>query len=84
MLGMFYNCFKEEQPSTLICKASTIRKITDNGNDSCLTITNENEKNNKINDILNKDNKGKVCTCSVKRVGNNPEITDVEEYLLQQ
>ena len=51
---------------------------------SCLIITNKNEKNNKINDILNKDNKGKVCKCSVKRVGNNPEITDVEEYLLQQ
>ena len=86
MLGMFYNCFKEEQPSTLICTASTIRKITDNGNDSCLTITNENEKNNKINDILNKDNKWKVYTCTVERVGNedNPQIIEVEEYQLQQ
>ena len=83
MMNMFKNCFKEKQISTLICKASTLKKITENEK-SCLIITNKNEKNNKINDILNKDNKGKVCKCSVKRVGNNPEITEVEEYQPQQ
>ena len=45
MMNMFKNCFKEKQISTLICKASTLKKITENENSS-LTITkkNENEK----------------------------------------
>ena len=72
--GMFYNCFKEKHTSTLICKASTIQKIANNRG-SYLTITNE--KKAEIND---NNNQGKVYKCSVKRGGNNPEITEVEEY----
>ena len=73
---MFYNCFKEEQTSILICTASTIKKIIENEN-SYLTIPNDNEIKNTI---ANDDNQVKVYKCSVKRVGNNPEITEVEEY----
>ena len=76
MFGMFYNCFKEEQTSILICTASTIKKIIENEN-SYLTIPNDNEIKNTI---ANDDNQVKVYKCSVKRVGNNPEITEVEEY----
>ena len=73
---MFNNCFKNK--ATLICKASTIQKITDNG-DSCLIIPNE--KKAEINDKL-KGNLEKVYTCSVKRGRNedNSQITAVEEY----
>ena len=82
MFGMFYNCFKEEQTSTLICKASTIQKITEKEN-SCLTITNK--INNEIkNTIANNNNLKQVCICSVKRGGSNPEITAVVEYKQQQ
>jgi surface protein len=76
--NMFYNCFKEEQTSTLICTASTIQKITTKET-SYLKITDDKEEAKKINDKL-KGNLEQVCTCSVKRVGNNPEITEVEEY----
>ena len=77
MLWMFNKCFKEKHTSTLICTASTIKKITNSSEGSYLTITNE--KKNKINDILNKDNKWKVYTCIVKRGGNenSPQITEV-------
>ena len=78
MIWMFNNCFKEKQTSTLICQASTIQEITENKN-SRLTITNENENNNKINNTLNKNPK-QVYKCSVKKVGSNPEITEVEEH----
>ena len=81
MNGMFYNCFKEEQPSTLICQASTIQKITDEEDDSCLTITDDNEKNDWIKNTL-KNNLKQVYTCTVKKGGNEdkPKITSVEEY----
>ena len=75
---MFYNCFKEKHTSTLICKASTIKKIA-NSVGSDLTITNE--KKAEIND---NNNQGKVYTCSVNRDGSNPEITKVEEYQSQK
>ena len=76
---IFYKCFKEEQPSTLICQASTIQKITDDGG-SCLIIPNK--INNEIKKTIANDNNNiwKVYKCSVKRVGDNPEITKVEEY----
>ena len=77
MRGMFYNCFKEKrQPSTLICKASTISKITDNGDDSCLIIPDE--KNDWIKNTL-KNNLKQVYTCSIERVEDNPKIIDVKE-----
>ena len=81
MYCMFFQCFTEQQPSTLICKASTIKKITDK-NASCLTITNENENKEEINEILN-NNPEQVYTCSVERVGENSQITAVEEYQQQ-
>ena len=76
MYSMFYNCFQNK--ATLICQASTIKKIADNGN-SCLIITNENEK--KINDELNK-NLDQVCTCTVKREEKdiNPQIISVYKF----
>ena len=79
MSYMFDKCFKEEQPSTLICQASTIQKITDDGG-SCLIIPNK--INNEIKKTIANDNNNiwKVYKCSVKRVGDNPEITKVEEY----
>ena len=77
MFGMFFGCFKNE--ATLICTASTIKKITENEN-SYLTIPNENK--NEIKKTLN-ENLDQVYTCSVKRVGDNPEITAVEEYQQQ-
>ena len=43
VIYMFYYCFKNE--ATLICKASTIQKITDDAGNSRLSITNENENN---------------------------------------
>ena len=81
MLGMFNHCFTEEQTSTLICTASTIKKIAENGN-SYLTIPNDNDIKNTIANDNN--NKWKVYKCSVKRVGDNPEITKIEEYQPQQ
>ena len=81
MRNMFYNCFQNK--ATLICKESTIQKIADDRNYSSLIISNENE--DKINDIIcDEDNQGKVYTCSVKKVGSNPEITDVVEYQSQK
>ena len=77
MSFMFNNCFQNN--ATLICKASTIKKITENGG-LRLIIPNENEKKSEINDILNNNNTDKVYTCTVERFGNNPEITDVVEY----
>ena len=83
MSGMFYECFTEEQPSTLICKASTLKKITENENSS-LTIT---ENVNNINALItNKDNLEKVYTCTVERLESEywPQITSVVEYKQQQ
>ena len=75
--NMFYNCFPNK--ATLICKASTIQKIADDAGNSRLSITND--KKAEINDIIcDEDNQGEVYKCSVKRVGSNPEITEVEEY----
>ena len=83
MNHMFYNCFKAGDTATLICTASTIKKITDNG-DSYLTITNDNKNNDEIKKTINTvENQDKVYTCSVKRGGNNPEITKIEEYQQQ-
>ena len=78
MLFMFNNCFPKKQTSMLICTASTIQKITTKET-SYLKITDDKEEAKKINDKL-KGNLEQVCTCSVKRVGNNPEITEVVEY----
>ena len=80
MRNMFNNCFQNK--ATLICKVSTIQKITDNGG-SCLIIPNE-KKSGFENIIGNNNNPEQVYTCSVKRVGNNPQITDVKEYTQQQ
>ena len=82
MNHMFYKCFNAVDTATLICQASTIKKITDNG-DSYLTIPNENKAG--INKILN-NNKCEVYKCSVERKKKeiNPKITDVEEYQLQK
>ena len=65
MEWIFYNCFTEKQPpSTLICKASTIKKITD-----------KEDKKAVINNIIeNKDNQEKVYICSVERVEIKPQI----------
>ena len=80
MNHMFYKCFNAVDTATLICQASTIKKITDNG-DSYLTITNDNKNNDEIKKTINTvENQDKVYTCSVKRGGNNPEITKIEEY----
>ena len=72
---MFYKCFKNE--ATLICTASTIKKIADNGG-SCLIIPNE-KKTGIENIIENNNNPNKVYRCSVKRGVNedNPQITEV-------
>ena len=76
MSAMFNNCFKKEHHSTLICKASTIKKIANSG-DSYLTITNDNEKKAKINDGLNK-NSDQVYTWTVERkVKDSPEVADI-------
>ena len=65
MRNMFNNCFQNK--ATLICIASTIKKITDDGN-SCLIITNK--INNEIKKTIANDNNNiwKVCKCSVERV----------------
>ena len=81
MQYMFDQCFKNE--ATLICKASTIKKITEN-KISWLTITNDNENDEKykaINKTLN-NNLDQVYTCSVKRGVNEhmPQITSVVKY----
>ena len=82
MFWMFYNCFQDN--ATLICKSITIQKITDYEN-SCLIITNENGKKTEIKKTIeNYNNKDKVYTCTVERIGNNHEITDVEEYQSQK
>ena len=81
MLGMFYKCFKEEQHSTLICTASIIKKIAENGNSSYLIIAEK--KKDGIKNTLN-NSKWEVYKCSVKRVGSNPEITEVVEYKQKQ
>ena len=80
MFCMFSNCFKEKHTATLICKASTLKKIAEKKN-SYLIIPIKNE--NKINDGLN-DNQDKVYTCTVERVGSDPEITGVKEYQSQK
>ena len=80
MNSMFSQCFKEKKTSTLICQASTIKKITDKGG---LCLINAEKEKNRINDILNK-NTDRVYKCTVKRVGSNPEITEVEEYQSQK
>ena len=64
MYFMFYNCFQDN--ATLICQASTIQKITEEAKNSYLTITNENENKDMINNTLN-NNQGKVYKCSVER-----------------
>jgi surface protein len=73
---MFNNCFEKKQTSFLICKASTIKHVTEDNNNSCLKFVNNNVKIV----IENNNNLEQVYTCSVKRVGNNPQIIDVEEY----
>ena len=71
---MFYNCFKNT--ATLICKASTIKNIANSGG-SYLTITNDNEKNAKINNTLN-ENSDQVYTWTVERkVKDSPEVADI-------
>ena len=82
MFCMFYNCFKEKHTATLICKAITLKKITENKK-SCLIIPNENENNDEINDIIeNNNNPEQIYTCSVERGEKdiNPQITAVKEY----
>ena len=78
METMFYNCFQNK--ATLICQASTIKKIADNGNRSYLIIAGK-EKDGVINNTLNKNPK-QVYTCSVKREKSEsrPQITSVVEY----
>ena len=81
MFGMFSKCFTEKRTSTLICTTSTIQK-TEKKN-SCLII--QNEKKTGINKIItNKYNPDKIYKCTVKRVGSDPEITEVEEYQQKQ
>ena len=82
MKGMFNNCFQTSDISFLICKAITLKKITENKK-SCLIIPNENEKNDEINDIIeNNNNPEQVYKCSVERGEKdiNPQITAVKEY----
>ena len=80
MFGMFSYCFQNK--ATLICKESTLKKITDENEFSNLAITNEKEK--EVNNIIgNNNNPEQVYTCSVKKVGSNPEITSVVEYKQQ-
>ena len=70
MRSMFNNCFTEQQPSTLICQASTIQKIADEGG---LRLTIQYENENDINNIIeNNNNLEQVYICSVERV--------IEEY----
>ena len=71
--------FQRKKTSTLICQASTIKKITDKGG---LCLINAEKEKNRINDILNK-NTDRVYTCSVERVEINPQIIEVEEYQQQ-
>ena len=81
MIWMFYNCFKNN--ATLICQASTIKKITDKGG---LRLTIQNENKYEIKNIIeNNKNLEQVYTCIVKRDWNedNPQITSVEEYQQQ-
>ena len=79
MQFMFDKCFQNE--ATLICKASTLKNITDDTKISCLIILNE--KKAEINGKLN-NNPGKVYKCSVKRVWNDSQITALEEYQSRQ
>ena len=67
MSGMFYYCFKNE--ATLICQASTIKNIIDDGG---LRLTIQNENNDDINHIINMGDNQRVYKCSVERV--------IEEY----
>ena len=76
MSYMFNNCFQNN--ATLICKASTLKKITDENKISYLIITNEKKAVIKKT-IENNKNPEQVYTCIVKRGGNedNPQITEV-------
>ena len=74
MSYMFANCFKNN--ATLICTASTIKKIANSGG-SYLTITNDNEKKAKINNTLN-ENSDQVYIWTVERkVKDSPEVADI-------
>ena len=80
MSYMFYKCFQNK--ATLICQASTIKKITDkeDKNYSYLKFVNNGVKN----DIENNNNPGKVYTCSVEREVKKsyevpePKITEIK------
>ena len=82
---MFYNCFQNN--ATLICKASTIQKIKYQaskinkfGDSECSCLIIPDEKNTLIKNIIgNNENLDQIYKCSVKRVGSNPEITEVEQ-----
>ena len=69
---MFSYCFQNN--ATLICKASTIKNITDDWN-SCLIIENkENENNDEIkNTLTNDDNKDTVYKCNIEIVAESKE-----------
>ena len=77
MEGMFNNCFTEKEHSTLICTASTIQKITDKNQKSCLII----EDNNVKIVIENNNNPEQVYTCSVERdvIMISPTIKELKE-----
>ena len=78
MYCMFSYCFQNN--ATLICKASTIKNITDDWN-SCLIIENkENENNDEIkNTLTNEDNQDTVYTCNIEIVAESKEEEEEEK-----
>ena len=70
----------------LICKASTIKNITDDWN-SCLIIENkENENNDEIkNTLTNEDNKDTVYTCNIEIVAESKvEVKEKKKDIKQE
>ena len=79
---MFSYCFQNN--ATLICKASTIKNITDDWN-SCLIIENkENENNDEIkNTLTNDDNKDTVYKCNIEIVAESKEEEEEKKDIKQ-
>ena len=81
---MFYNCFIKEQTSMLICKASTIKNITDYGN-SRLIIEDKKENDWIKNTLTNEDNQDTVYTCNIEIVAESKvEVKEKKKDIKQE
>ena len=82
MSSMFAYCFQNN--ATLICKASTIKKITDYGN-SRLIIEDKKENDWIKNTLTNEDNQDTVYTCNIEIVAESKvEVKEKKKDIKQE